>query len=123
LSGVAGLGRDLPETRPGCGAKKIEPGVIERLKVRFDETGLKSRRIEIGEDEDEQEAMFARGWSDGLPLVPPTEERARLSRNTRADPDPVIQLVRPQGAHRQTPARTTQISGGPFQRALIAANL
>jgi hypothetical protein len=67
LSGVAGLGRDLPETRPGCGAKNIEPGVIERLKARFDETGLKSRRIEIGEDEDEQEAMFARGWSDGLP--------------------------------------------------------
>jgi hypothetical protein len=56
--------------------------------------------------------MFARGWSDVLPLVPPTEERARLSRNTRADPDPVIQLVRPQGAHRQTPARTIQISAG-----------
>src|ERR1700730_6996110 len=60
LSDVAGLGRDLPEARPGCGAKNVEPGVIERLKVRFNETGLKSRRIEIGEDEDEQEAMFAR---------------------------------------------------------------
>ena len=69
------LGHDLPEARPGCGAKNIEPGVIERLKVRFNETGLKSRRIELGGDEDEQEAMFARGWSDGLPLVPPTEER------------------------------------------------
>ena len=75
LTGVAGLGHDLPEARPGCGAKNIEPGVIERLKIRFNETGLKSRRIEFGGDEDEQEAMFARGWSDGLPLVPPTEER------------------------------------------------
>src|SRR5579871_2480939 len=75
LSGVAGLGRDLPETQPGCGAKNIEPGILERLKVRFNETGLKSRRIEIGDGEDVEEAMFERGWSDGLPLVPPTEER------------------------------------------------
>ena len=57
LSGVVGLGRDLPDARPGCGAKNVEPGVIERLKVRFNETGLRSRRIEIGADEDEQEAM------------------------------------------------------------------
>jgi len=75
LTGVADLGRDLPDARPGCGAKNVEPGVIERLKIRFNETGLRSRRIEIGTDEDEQEAMYARGWSDGLPLVPPTEER------------------------------------------------
>src|SRR5438552_474270 len=61
LSGLAGLGGGLPESRPGCGAKNIEPGIIERLKVRFNETGLKSRRIEIGADEDEQGAMFARG--------------------------------------------------------------
>jgi hypothetical protein len=61
LTGIAGLGRDLPDARPGCGAKNVEPGVIERLKIRFNETGLKSRRIEIGEDEDEHEAMLARG--------------------------------------------------------------
>src|SRR5436190_13750493 len=51
LSGLTGLGRDLPESLPGCGAKNIEPGVIERLKVRFNETGLKSRRVELGGDE------------------------------------------------------------------------
>jgi len=96
LSGRAGLGRDLPESRPGCGAKNIEPGVFERLKVRFNETGLKSRRIEIGEDEDEAEAMFARGWSDGLPLVPPTEERVlRMLDGTSRDPQEVVGLVPP----------------------------
>jgi hypothetical protein len=96
LSGLTGLGRDLPESRPGCGAKNIEPGVIERLKVRFNETGLKSRRVEIGGDEDEQEAMFARGWSDGLPLVPPTEERVlRMLDGTSRDPQEVIGLVPP----------------------------
>jgi hypothetical protein len=96
LSGITGLGPDLPEARPGCGAKNVEPGVIERLKIRFNETGLKSRRIEIGSEEDEQEAMFARGWSDGLPLVPPTEERAlRMLDGTARDPQEVVGLVPP----------------------------
>src|SRR5271170_264227 len=58
VSGVSGLGKELPESRPGCGAKNIEPGIIERLKIRFNETGLRSRRIAIGGDEDEQEAMY-----------------------------------------------------------------
>jgi hypothetical protein len=96
LTGVAELGRELPEARPGCGARNVEPGAIERLKVRFNETGLRSRRIEIGEDEDEQEAMFARGWSDGLPLVPPTEERVlRMLDGTARDPQEVLGLVPP----------------------------
>jgi len=96
LSGIAGLGRDLPEARPGCGAKNVEPGAIERLKIRFNETGLKSRRIEIGGEEDEHEAMFARGWSDGLPLVPPTEERVlRMLDGTSRDPQEVLGLVPP----------------------------
>ncbi len=96
LSGLAGLGHDLPESRPGCGAKNVEPGIIERLRVRFNETGLKSRRIELGDDEDEEEAMFARGWSDGLPLVPPTEERVlRMLDATSRDPQEVLGLVPP----------------------------
>ena len=96
LTGVSDLGHDLPESQPGCGAKNIEPGVIERLKVRFNETGLKSRRIELGGDEDEQEAMFERGWSDGLPLVAPTEERVlRMLDGTSRDPQEVIGLVPP----------------------------
>jgi hypothetical protein len=96
LSGVAGLGPDLPEARPGCGARNIEPGVIERLKIRFNETGLRSRRITLGEEEDEHEAMFERGWSDGLPLVPPTEERVlRMLDGTSRHPQEVIGLVPP----------------------------
>ena len=96
VAGIAGLGPELPDARPGCGAKNIEPGIIERLKVRFNETGLRSRRIEIGGDEDEQEAMFERGWSDGLPLVPPTEERVlKMLDGTSRDPQQVIGLVPP----------------------------
>ena len=96
LSDIAGLGRDLPDARPGCGAKNVEPGVIERLRVRFNETGLQSRRITIGDEEDEHEAMFARGWSDGLPLVPPTQERVlRMLDGTSRDPQEVLGLVPP----------------------------
>ena len=96
LSGVAGLGADLPEARPGCGARNVEPGVIERLKIRFNETGLRSRRITIGDGEDEHEAMFERGWSDGLPLVPPIEERVlRMLDGTSRDPQEVLGLVPP----------------------------
>ena len=80
LTGVRGLGDGLPEQRPGCGAKNVEPGIIERLKVRFNETGLQSRRVEIGQDEDDQEAMFGRGWSDGLPLVPPALSAATVEK-------------------------------------------
>ncbi len=91
-----GIGDGLPSFRPGCGAKNIEPGVLERLKIRFGETGIVARRIEIGAQEDEVEAMFDRGWSDGLPLVPPTEERVlRMLQGTARAPSEVIGSVPP----------------------------
>jgi hypothetical protein len=96
VAGIVGLGPELPASRPGCGAKNVEPGVIERLKIRFNETGLKSRRIAIGGDEDDQEAMYERGWSDGLPLVPPTEERVlKMLDGTARDPQEVVGLIPP----------------------------
>ena len=96
VSGITGIGAGLPAMRPGCGAKNIEPGTIERLKVRFNQTGLAARRIELGGDEDEMEAMFDRGWSDGLPLVPPTQERVlRMLSGTARDPQEVIGEVPP----------------------------
>src|SRR5260370_896047 len=42
------------------------------------------------------EAMFARGWADGLALVPPTEERVlRMRDGTARDPQEVLGLVPP----------------------------
>jgi hypothetical protein len=96
LCGVSGLGPDLPETRPGCGSLSVDPDREVELAVRFGATTLRSRRVELASLEDEFEAMFARGWSDGLPLVPPTEERvvAMLGGTTRA-PDEVVAVVPP----------------------------
>ncbi len=91
LSGVRGLGIELPDSKPGCGAINVEPAVLEQLKIRFEQTGIESRRIELGGGEDVIEAMYDRDWSDGLPLVPPTELRVlRMLQGTVRPPDEVL---------------------------------
>jgi hypothetical protein len=83
LSGRPQLGATLPELRPGCASKTLDPGVAEELALRFGGAVLASRRIEIGDAEDPIEACFERGWSDGLPVVPPTP--ARVLRAVQAE--------------------------------------
>jgi len=87
VTGVAELGADLVDWKAGCGAINVEPAVLEQLKIRFEETGIESRRVQLGSAEDEIEAMYERDWSDGLPLVPPTEVRVlRMLQGTTRDP-------------------------------------
>ena len=96
VSGLAGIGADLPTMRPGCGAKNVEPGIIEKLKIRFNETNFSSRPITLGDAEDEFEAMYDRGWSDGFPLIPPTQERVlRMLSGTSRDPQEIIGICPP----------------------------
>jgi hypothetical protein len=96
LSGVSELGADLPEWGAGCGAINVEPHVLEQLKIRLGETGLRSRLLSLGEQEDDAEAMYDRGWSDGLPLVAPTQERVlRMLAGTSEDPQTVLGLCPP----------------------------
>ena len=75
ITGLDDLGEDLPVMRPGCGSLSVDPDRVDELRVRFEGGRLRSRRVELAELEDEFEAMFTRGWTDGLPVVPPTEER------------------------------------------------
>ena len=75
LTGVDGLGDGLPDWRPGCGSLSVAPDRVDDLRARFGGGVLRSRRVELAELEDEYEAMVERGWSDGLPLIPPTEKR------------------------------------------------
>lgn len=96
LSGIKTLGENLPENRPGCGAINIEPEHEARLAIRFGDTGLHSRRVTLGPLEDDIEACYDRGWSDGLPIVPPTEERVlRMLSGTTRDPREIIGLIPP----------------------------
>ncbi len=96
LSGRPELGAELPIQRPGCGSKTLDPGVAEELIVRFGESGLASRHVELGEAEDLMEACYARGWTDGLPVVPPTPARVlRMLQGTTRRPDEVLGLAPP----------------------------
>ncbi len=96
LTGVAGLGEGLPEHRPGCGSLSVDPFRIDALEARYGGTGLASRRVELADLEDEHEALFDRGWTDGLPVVPPTPERVlRMLRGTTRDPAEVVAVVPP----------------------------
>jgi hypothetical protein len=96
ISGVADLGAGLPELRPGCASKTLDPGIFEALQLRFGDTGLSARSVELGDAEDPIEACFDRGWTDGLPVVPPTPERVlRMLAGTTRRPDEVIGRVPP----------------------------
>ena len=60
-----------PLLKPGCSAKAaLDPAIAAAM---------------THPDEDAMEEMFERGWTDGLPVVPPTEERVEkmLGRHAR----------------------------------------
>jgi hypothetical protein len=96
LTGIDSLGAGLPEQRPGCGSLSVDPDREAELAARYGGSTLQSRRIEVAELEDEFEAMSARGWSDGLPLVPPTLPRVMaMLAGTSRKPDEVVAIVPP----------------------------
>ena len=96
LSRVAGLGPGLPDWRPGCGSLSVDPARAPELAVRFGASRLHARRVALAELEDEMEALFERGFGDGLPLVPPTERRVlAMLEGTRRDPQEVVAEVPP----------------------------
>jgi hypothetical protein len=96
LAEVSPLGAHLPPHRPGCGSLSVDPVRADQLRVRFEGDRLAARRIEIGEIEDELEAAYDRGWTDGLPVVPPTAARVlRMLDGTRRAPAEVVAVVPP----------------------------
>ncbi len=96
LTGVAKLGPALPAQRPGCGSMTADPNIADALALKFGNFAFKARKIEIGAWEDEHEAAFDRDWSDGLPVVPPSEVRVyRMLQGTQRDPHEVLGLMPP----------------------------
>jgi hypothetical protein len=81
LLGVS-LPADGPERKPGCGSRAVEPPQTGGL--------------------DEPEDMFDRGFTDGLPVVPPTPERVDAMLDGR-DPDRSLGTVPP--AHGEATVR------------------
>jgi hypothetical protein len=86
----------LPEWRPGCGSRSMDPVIFERLSARASSSPLRARRIELGELDDAFEFMFDQGFTDGLPVVPPTPERVlRMLAGTTRDAQEVVAVMPP----------------------------
>ncbi len=75
FSGIADLGEELIPFKPGCGSMTEDPGMAEVLAARFAADALAARRVDLADAEDAMEACYERGWTDGLPVVPPTPVR------------------------------------------------
>lgn len=87
---------ELPEWRPGCGSKHLDPEIHDRLLAEADGSPIRARRIEIAAGDDIDEFMFDQGFSDGLPLVAPTPERVmRMLSGTTRDAQDVVAVVPP----------------------------
>lgn len=99
IAALDDLGPGLPDERPGCGSLSEEPGWAEELQALHGETGLESATLTLQFPEDPFEIMDIRGWSDGLPVVPPTPARvlAMLNECTLAR-DHVLGPIPPSGA-------------------------
>jgi len=99
LTSMPALGEKLPVFSPGCGSKSVDPGMPERLAFQFGDSPLQARRIEVASQQDEHELAFERGWSDGLPVVPPTEARVlRMLAGTTRSPAEVVGVIPPDNA-------------------------
>ncbi len=86
----------LPAWRPGCGSLTQDPDIATRLAAEAENSPLRARRIEIAPQDDEVEFMFDQGFTDGLPVVPPTPERVmRMLSGTRRDAQDVVATVPP----------------------------
>lgn len=87
---------DLPDWRPGCGSKSLDPAINDRLRAEAEGSPIRSRKIEVAKNDDVFEFMFDQGFSDGLPLVPPTAERVmRMLDGTSRDAQSIVALMPP----------------------------
>ena len=96
VTGLPSLGQDLPPFQPGCGSKSMDPGMPERLAIKFGDLTFLSRTIEVDEFDDPAEVAFDRGWTDGLPIIAPTDLRiARMLAGTSRKPDEILGSIPP----------------------------
>ncbi len=87
---------ELPDWRPGCGSKHLDPDIHDRLLAEAEGSPIRARRIEIASGDDIDEFMFDQGFSDGLPLVAPTPERVlRMLSGTTRGPQDIVAIVPP----------------------------
>ncbi len=70
--------------------------MAERLLAKHKGSVLASRKIEYAPDDDAVELCYQRGWSDGLPVTPPTDVRVlRMLAGTSRKADEFIGKIPP----------------------------
>ena len=86
----------LPKWRPGCGSLTQDPIIAEKLRAESENSPLRARRIDIAPADDVHEFMYDQGFTDGLPVVPPTPERVlRMLEGTSRDSQDVVADIPP----------------------------
>ena len=86
----------LPESRPGCGSRAHDPDVARRLAVKRGSERLVGRRVRIQASDDPFEFLENEGLTDGLPVVPPTEDRVlRMLEGTSRAATEIVAVVPP----------------------------
>ncbi|MEM7417155.1 MAG: thioredoxin [Gemmatimonadota bacterium] len=96
LTGIVDLGSDRDAWKPGCGSLSVLPGVAETLEARYGSPGIAARPVDVDRFQDPIEVCYDRGWSDGLPVVPPTPERIlRMLAGTDRAADDVVGIMPP----------------------------
>ena len=70
--------------------------MAERLEAKHKGGALVSRKIEFADTEDPGELAYARGWTDGLPVTPPTDERViAILKGTTRKPNELVGRIPP----------------------------
>ena len=70
--------------------------MAERLEARHKGGALAARKIEYADTEDPVELAYARGWTDGLPVTPPTDERVlAMLKGTTRKPNEIVGKIPP----------------------------
>lgn len=79
---------------------------------------LRSRRIEVADHFEGVELFFSRGWTDGLPVMPPTEERVDTMLQTLdRDPGEVVEHYPPR---KRRPTSGSRRRSSPFPAMAIS---
>ena len=70
--------------------------MAEKLEAKHGGDKLSSRKIEFGEHDDAMELCFQRGWTDGLPVTPPTDRRVlQMLSGTARRPNEIVGRIPP----------------------------
>lgn len=83
ITGVERLGAGLPESRPGCGSRSVDPGMPERLALRHGGLNLASRAIEAAlRPEFSMHGLLATLWFSGPVVIVNGPVTRRIAMNS-----------------------------------------